>query len=172
MPRNRACRNFLTLWVFVLWLWSGGALALEAITNKPSITCAAALIIAEKCMALGKSKGAHMSIVVADQSGLPLVLLRDDQASEQFADGAKSKAWTAVNLKDSTSNLLKQVKDGKGDNQMLPYAAKSLLLMGGEPLKIGDTVVGAIGAAGSPNGLVDAAVAEHGRLIFEEMLKK
>lgn len=144
----------------------------EAVTSKPSVTLAAALTIAQKCLEFGRTKGAHMAVVVTDQSGLPLVMLRDDQASEQFVDGATSKAWTAVNLKDSTSNLLKMFEEGKEDNRMLPNVPKALFLMGGEPLKIGDTIVGAVGTAGSPSGLVDAAAAAHGRQVFEEMLKK
>lgn len=132
----------------------------------------AALRIAQEALAFGKAKGANMAIVVVDNSGLPLVTLRDDDATEQFAEGARQKAWTAVNLKDSTRTLLKQSQSNVEDDSMLPFVPNALLLMGGVPLKVGDTIVGAIGAAGSPSGFIDDETARHGAAGFSKLLKK
>jgi uncharacterized protein GlcG (DUF336 family) len=82
------------------------------------------------------------------------------------------KAWTAVNFKASTRELFETIKENKEDNTQLPYARKSLFLMGGVPLKDGDRVVGGVGVAGFASGMADDEVAQQAANAFTELLKK
>ncbi len=140
--------------------------------TRTTITMDAALTVAQEALKFGATKGANMAVAIVDDAGIPLVMLRANGATEQFVEGATQKAWTSINLKDSTRTLLDQVKAGKEDNTFLPFVPKTLVLMGGVPLRAGGAIVGAIGAAGSPSGLIDDATAQHGAEVFSEMLKK
>lgn len=144
-----------------------------ATTEKQSVTFEAALEIARLAIAEGKKKGVdHLAVTVVDQAGIPLVVLRTDTGSEQFITGATRKAWTAVNFKASTRDVLKTIKSDDGDDGQLPHARKALFLMGGVPLKVGNVVVGGVGVAGSVEGPDDDALAKHAAQAFETMLGK
>lgn len=144
----------------------------RATVEKRSITLEAALAIAQVALKAGKEKGADVAVVVVDQAGIPLVLLRADSGTEQFVTGATRKAWTAINFRASTRELFEAIKKGEEDDSQLPHAQKALFLMGGVPLKEGDTVVGGVGVAGCVSGLDDDAVAQKAAQAFAEMLKK
>jgi len=123
-------------------------------------------------MKAGKEKGNEVAVAVVDQAGILLVLLRSDYGTEQFVDGATDKAWTSVNFKASTRELFETIKGNQEDNTQLPFAKKSLFLMGGVPLKDGDAVVGAVGVAGFASGIADDEVAQQAAHAFTELLKK
>ena len=143
------------------------------VTEKQSVSFEAALAIARLAIAEGKKKGAdHLAVTVVDQAGIPLVVLRTDTGTEQFVTGATRKAWTAVNFKASTRDVLKTIKSDKGDDSQLPYARNTLFLMGGVSLKFDNMVVGGVGAAGSVEGPDDDALAQHAAQAFETMLDK
>jgi uncharacterized protein GlcG (DUF336 family) len=141
-------------------------------TEKRSVTSDAALAIAQVAMKAGKEKGNEVAVAVVDQAGILLVLLRSDYGTEQFVDGATDKAWTSVNFKASTRELFETIKGNQEDNTQLPFAKKSLFLMGGVPLKDGDAVVGAVGVAGFASGIADDEVAQQAAHAFTELLKK
>jgi uncharacterized protein GlcG (DUF336 family) len=142
------------------------------IISKESVSAETALAIAQEGLKAGQERGVEVAIVVVDQAGLPLVLLRSDNATEQFVEGATQKAWTALNLKASTKDLFDAVKSSKEDDSMLVFIPKALLLMGGVPLKDGERIVGAVGAAGSPSGLGDDAIARQAAEVFSKGSKK
>lgn len=136
-----------------------------------SISMAAALKLATDVMAFARTKNINIAVAVVDRSGLTLVALRDDLATEQFYDGAIDKAWSSVNFKDSTRNLADAYKQSKEDNQLIPFARKTLILMGGVPLRIGESIVGAVGVAGAVSGLMDDEIARYGAERYAEMVK-
>jgi uncharacterized protein GlcG (DUF336 family) len=140
--------------------------------EKRSITSEAALAIAQVALNAGKKQKTEVAVAVVDQAGILLVLLRSDYGTEQFVDGATDKAWTAVNFKASTRELFETIKENKEDNTQLPYARKSLFLMGGIPLKDGDRVVGGVGVAGFASGMADDEVAQQAAHAFTKLLKK
>ncbi|QDT81712.1 hypothetical protein Mal35_51960 [Gimesia maris] len=145
----------------------------SATTEKQSVTFEAALIIARLAIAEGKKKGVdHLAVTVVDEAGIPLVVLRTDLGTEQFITGATRKAWTAVNFKASTSDVLKTIKSDDGDDGQLPHAQKALFLMGGVPLKVGNVVVGGVGVAGSVEGPDDDSLAQLAAQAFGTMLGK
>ena len=71
--------------------------------EKRSVSYEAALRVAQEAMATAKKSNTDVAVVVVDSAGIPLVLLRADNATEQFVTGATRKAWTSANLRNSTA---------------------------------------------------------------------
>jgi uncharacterized protein GlcG (DUF336 family) len=146
--------------------------AAEPIVQKHSISMEAALAIARVALEAGAAKGSQVAVVVVDQAGIPLVLLRADHGTEQFVEGATQKAWTSVNFRASTREIFEDIQKGKEDFSQLPHVPKALFLMGGVPLKEGARVVGGLGVAGAVSGLEDDVIAREGAEAFAKLLKK
>lgn len=145
------------------------AVSASALVTNRSVSLEAALEVAQVGMRAGSERQSDVAVAVVDQAGTLLVLLRADRATEQFVDGAMQKAWTALNLRASTRDVLTSIHSGEQDNDQLPFIPKSLFLMGGVPLTVGAEVVGAVGAAGCVNGLDDDAIAQLAARAFQEM---
>jgi uncharacterized protein GlcG (DUF336 family) len=143
----------------------------RATFEKRAVSFDAALEIARAALEAGRAKNPGIAVAVVDDSGIPLVVLRTDTGTEQFVTGAIAKAWTAVNFRSSTREIFESIQSGKEDNSQLPFADKSLFLMGGAPLRDGDVVIGGIGAAGAPSGIDDDAIARAGVQAFAAIVK-
>ena len=132
------------------------ALALEAV--------AAAV---ETC---GKQGYAETAIVV-DADGVTQALLRGDWTGVHSIDSATYKAYTSATMKTDTSALTERLKT---DPTMGPGMAKLPRLLeagGGVVIKVGDEVVGAIGAAGAPGSQLDENCAKAGLAKIQDRLK-
>ncbi|MBM3686680.1 MAG: heme-binding protein [Actinobacteria bacterium] len=140
-----------------------------ALVTTTSISAEAALGVAQAGVRAGRGRNCDVAVAVVDRAGLLLVLLRTDGATEQFVEGAIQKAWTALNLRTSTREAFATIQQGHQDNSQLPFIPRSLFLMGGVPLVVGSTVVGAIGAAGCVDGLDDDAVAQEAAEEFHRL---
>jgi uncharacterized protein GlcG (DUF336 family) len=140
--------------------------------QRHSISMEAALSIARVALKAGTDRGSDVAVVVVDQAGIPLVLLRADNGTEQFVEGARQKAWTAVNFRASTRELFEDIKKGKEDFSQLPHVPGALFLMGGCPLKGGSRVVGSVGVAGAVSGEEDDVIAQQAARAFATLLKK
>lgn len=136
-----------------------------------SLSFAAAQSVAEATLEAGRVKSCAIAVAVVDAAGIALVQLRLDGGTQQFVEGALAKAWTAVNLRDSTRALVESIEKGVGDSSQLPNVEGALLLMGGLPLRAGVDIVGGIGVAGCPDGPDDDALAHRGAKAFDELLK-
>ena len=90
----------------------------------------AALAIARVALKAGMERGSDVAVVVVDQAGIPLVVLRADNGTEQFIEGATQKAWTSVNFRASTRELFEDIKRGKEDFSQLPHVPKAHFLDG------------------------------------------
>ncbi len=131
-----------------------------SVVNKVSISAEEAYRIAHIAISEAKKANTDVAVVISDQAGLPLVMLRTDNATEQFVTGATRKAWTAVNFRASTKAVLKEIKADHEDDSQLPMAEKALFLYGGVPLLMNGTVVGGVGVAGFVEGDGDNRVAQ------------
>ena len=135
-----------------------------------TLTLDSAIKIAQYALKQSHENGAtNVAIVVVDFAARPLVMLRDDNATEHPLIAAERKAWTAANYRDSTKNVLSRIKKDDGDDGELVYTEKSLFLMGGVPIMNGKKIVGAIGVAGNPSGYQDDAVASKAAAYFKEL---
>jgi uncharacterized protein GlcG (DUF336 family) len=115
------------------------------------------LVDARRVIAAGERKaseiGVPYSIAVADAGGGLVTQIRMDGAWLGSVDLAINKAWTARAFDMPTEKLAKMAQSGKplfGIDST--NHEKVVIFGGGVPLKMGDTVVGALGASG---GTVD-----------------
>jgi uncharacterized protein GlcG (DUF336 family) len=152
-------KNAKLILFIILFINSLTSYASPIISNQ-SISIEAGLKIAQKGLQTARQLKCDAAIAVVDQGGNVLVIIRDDNGTEQFVTGATRKAWTALNLKNSTKEILTTIKQGYEDNDQLPFIEKSLFLYGGVPLKLNNKMVGAVGAGGCINGEDDDKVAK------------
>jgi uncharacterized protein GlcG (DUF336 family) len=107
------------------------------------------------------SEGYAETGVVVDADGLRQAVLRGNRAGAHTLDSAFAKAYTAASFKTDTTALVARSKSVPvlANLFKLPHL---LLLGGGIVVKLGDEVIGAIGAAGAPGGDLDDGCARAG----------
>ncbi len=107
---------------------------------------------------------------VVDADGVSIAVLRGDGTGAHSLDSAHAKAYTAASFKSETLALAERAKgeDGIAPLAKLPHV---MFFGGGVPIKLGDEVIGAIGAAGAPGGKLDDACAKAGLDKIRDRLK-
>lgn len=120
----------------------------------------------DKCASQGYTETA----ILVDADGVEQAALRGDRAGAHTLDSAFSKAFTAASFKTDTTALVERSKTVPVLVNLfkLPHL---LLLGGGIVIKMGDEVVGAIGASGAPGGNLDDACANAGLDKIKDQLK-
>jgi uncharacterized protein GlcG (DUF336 family) len=127
-----------------------------------SIPAALALEAVGEAVAACAKQGYAETAVLVDADGVRQALLRGDGTGVHSLDSAFSKAYTSATLKANTLVVIERTKE---DPMMVPSINKlpnMILNGGGVVIKIGDEVIGAIGAAGAPGGELDEACAKAG----------
>jgi uncharacterized protein GlcG (DUF336 family) len=116
------------------------------------------------------SQGYAETSVLVDADGVQQAALRGDRAGAHTLDSAYDKAYTAASFKTDTTALVERSKSVPVFVNLfkLPHL---LLLGGGIAIKVGDEVVGAIGASGAPGGDLDDGCARAGLDKIKEQLK-
>jgi uncharacterized protein GlcG (DUF336 family) len=125
------------------------------------LTADLAVEAAQAAIAACKAQGYHMSVTVADRTGLPKLVLIGDGASGVSREVTRRKAYTAAVRGISTAEYTKRVEAPGGFNPGL-YDPTLTTGAGGLPIKVGDDTIGAIAAAGAPGGDRDEACAAAG----------
>ena len=126
-------------------------------------------IVTEVVSACAKQGYAETAVVVS-ADGVRQAELRGDRAGAHTLDSANDKAYTSASFKSDTGALVDRAKSTPVLVNLfkLPHL---LLLGGGVVIKIGDEVVGAVGAAGAPGGDLDEACARAGIDKVKDRLK-
>ena len=116
------------------------------------------------------SQGYAETGVLVDADGVQQAALRGDRAGAHTLDSAFYKAFTSASFKTDTTALVERSKTVPVFSNLfkLPHL---LLLGGGIVIKVGDEVVGAIGASGAPGGDLDDACARAGVDKIKDQLK-
>ncbi len=131
------------------------------------IPAALAVEAASEAVASCARQNYRETAVVLDADGQVIAVVRGDGAGIHTIDSAHDKAYTAVSFKRDTLALAERKAD-IGDLMKLPHV---LFFGGGVTIKIGDEVVGAIGASGAPGAKLDDACAHAGLAKIQERLK-
>jgi uncharacterized protein GlcG (DUF336 family) len=107
------------------------------------------------------SQGYHETAQVVDADGVVIATVRGDGAGAHSLDSALDKAYTSASFKNDTLALFERTN---GENSIAPLAKLPHVMFfgGGVPIKLGDEVIGAVGAAGAPGGKLDDACARAG----------
>ena len=132
----------------------------------PDLANQAVAAVVAKCA----SQGYAETGVLVDADGVQQAVLRGERAGAHTLDSAFAKAYTSASFKTDTAALVERSKTVP----VLPNLFKLphlLLVGGGIVIKVGNEVVGAIGAAGAPGGDLDEACARAGIDKIKDQLK-
>jgi uncharacterized protein GlcG (DUF336 family) len=116
-------------------------------------------------------QGYTETAVLVDVDGVRQAVLRGDRAGSHTLDSAFDKAYTAASFKNDTSALFERSKTTPGFANLFTQLPHLMLFGGGVVIKVGDEVVGAMGAAGAPGGNLDEACARAGVDKIRDQLK-
>jgi uncharacterized protein GlcG (DUF336 family) len=116
-------------------------------------------------------QGYNETAVLVDADGVRQAVLRGDRAGNHTLDSAFDKAYTAASFKTDTSALFERAKTAPGFANLFTQLPHLILIGGGIVIKVGDEVVGAIGAGGAPGGNLDDACARAGLEKIQAQLK-
>ena len=125
--------------------------------------------MAEGAIADCKTRGYGISAVVVDRDGQTLIAMRGDKASIHTMENARRKAYTANTFKQPTKDYAKKLQDPTSVAHQQATLPNVIAIPGGIPIKVGDDVIGAIGASGSPG--VDDECVEAGIAKVQDQLK-
>ncbi len=140
----------------------------QLITHK-DLSYDTARIMAEGTIADCKTRGYGVSAVVVDRDGQTIIAMRGDKASIHTMENARRKAYTANTFKQPTKEYAKKLQDPTSVAHQQVTLPNVIAIPGGIPIKVGDDVIGAIGASGSPG--VDDECVEAGIAKVQDQLK-
>ena len=109
-----------------------------------------ALVIAKSAVESCAAKGYAESAVVVDRDGETIVAIRGDNAAPHTLENARRKAYTAMSFRTPTSEYAKRFADNNPVVRQQVTLPNVIAIPGGLPIKVGDEVVGGVGASGSP----------------------
>jgi uncharacterized protein GlcG (DUF336 family) len=125
---------------------------------------------ASEVVAACAKQGYHETAVVLDADGTTIVALRGEGAGIHTLDSAHDKAYTSVSFKNDTLALAERAK---GEDSIAPLAKLPHVMFfgGGVVIKLGDEVIGSIGASGAPGAKLDDGCAHAGLDKIRDRLK-
>jgi len=138
--------------------------------NTHRIPAALALEAVAEVVAECARQGFPETAVLVDADGVRQAALRGDRAGAHTLDSAFEKAYTAASFKSDTSALVERAKTAP-ISPLLAKLPNTLLFGGGLVIKMGEEVVGAIGAAGAPGADLDDGCARAGLEKIRDRLK-
>jgi uncharacterized protein GlcG (DUF336 family) len=142
--------RFLGCATFAGLLAASAAPAGAALIMHKDLPLSVAKTIAEATVAACAAKTYAVSAVVVDRDGETIVEMRGDDASPHTMENARRKAYTAMSFKQPTAEYAKKLLDPASVAHQQVTLPNVIAIPGGQPIKVGNTVVGGVGASGSP----------------------
>jgi uncharacterized protein GlcG (DUF336 family) len=123
--------------------------AFAQLVERKDLSYAMALDIATGALEACKARGFAIGVVVIDRGGNVVVSLRGDNAGLHTVENARRKAYTALTFGMTTQAFLDEMKTRpvRREQTSLPSV---IAIDGGVPIKVGNDVIGGVGASGSP----------------------
>lgn len=137
---------------------------------KEAMTLQLAVALIEKVEEKAREMDMRVVIAVSDASGRPVAVHCMDGAYHGSFDVAVNKTYTSTAFQMSTKELSRLCQPGQ-DLYGLQFSndGKIMILGGGEPLMIGDTMIGALGVSGG-TASQDTELAAYGRAVLKEVI--
>ncbi len=129
----------------------------ELLTLK-ALSAPIALSIAQTAYDACLQQGYHVSVSVVGIEGQSLVALRGDGTSPHTIENSQRKAYTSRTFRVPSGEFAQRVKDNPTSGAV--HLAGVVAAQGALPIKVGDTVIGAVGVSGAPGGDKDEACAK------------
>jgi uncharacterized protein GlcG (DUF336 family) len=130
-------------------LWLTGPARAELLVHH-DLPYAVALTIAQGAVESCAAKGYPESAVVVDRAGETIVAIRGNNAAPHTMENARRKAYTAMSFKTPTTEYAKRFADNNPVVRQQVTLPNVIAIPGGLPIKVGDEVIGGVGASGSP----------------------
>jgi uncharacterized protein GlcG (DUF336 family) len=121
---------------------------------------ALAVALAQASIEACVAKGYPESAVVVNAAGETIVAIRGDGAAPHTLENARRKADTAMRFRMFTTEYAKRYADNNPVVRQQVTLPNVIAIPGGLPIRIGDEVIGGVGASGSPG--VDEPCVEAG----------
>lgn len=143
----------------------------ECKCRKHKMTLALAKSLIEKVEQKAKETGLSVVIAVSDKAGRIVAVHSMDDAYIASYDIAVNKTFTSASLKMSTAELAKLAQPGaplygiQHTNE-----GKIVIFGGGEPLKVEDKIIGALGVSGG-TAEQDSMLAAYGKEVLKEVIR-
>jgi uncharacterized protein GlcG (DUF336 family) len=128
----------------------GTAPAGAALLTHKDLSLDIAKTIAETAIAACVAKGYPVSAVVVDRDGETIVAMHGDEAGLHTMENARRKAYTATAFKQPTADYAKKLQDPTSVVHQQVTLPNVIAIPGGQPIKIGNAVIGGVGVSGSP----------------------
>ena len=138
---------------------------IKRVTNGKEITLEKARALAQKVREKAEEIGLKAVVAITNAQGRPILVEVMDDAYIVSFDVAIKKAYTSAAVKMSTAKLCNEIKV-EGSLKGLETEQSLIFLGGGEPLKVGWEVVGAIGVSGG-TAKQDADLALYAAQVFK-----
>ena len=131
----------------------------QTLTRK-DLSLEGALAIATESIATCKQNGFAVSVTVVGRNGEVLVQLRGDGTGPHNMENSFKKSYTSRTFRIASGEMEERFK--KNPQLGAVFLSNITTGRGALPIKIGDEVVGAVGASGAPGGEKDEACVKAG----------
>lgn len=145
---------------------------LSELSHERRMTLELAHKLSDEVKKKAREMGVNAVVAISNEAARPvLVECMDDSFIASF-DVALKKAYTVVALKMSTIDL-KPLANPGGSLYGIQFTNDSSIIIfgGGDPLKVGDRIIGGIGVSGGTEEQ-DTALSAYGKTVFESIIKR
>jgi len=120
-------------------------------------------------MAVCKANGYAVSVTVVGRSGEIILQVRGDNTGPHTVENSMRKAYTARTFRVPSGEIVTRLKNDP--TFALIHLNNVIANQGALPIKVGDDVIGGIGASGAPGGDKDEACVKAGIDKVADLLK-
>ena len=137
--------------------------------QQKNLSSGIALAMAETTMAVCKANGYAVSVTVVGRSGEIILQVRGDNTGPHTVENSMRKAYTARTFRVPSGEIVTRLKNDP--TFALIHLNNVIANQGALPIKVGDEVIGGIGASGAPGGDKDEACVKAGIDKVADLLK-
>jgi uncharacterized protein GlcG (DUF336 family) len=146
-------------------LASAAACALAApagaqLLSHKDLTASIAITLAQTAIETCRANGYAVSATVVGRNGEIIVQVRGDNSNPHTMENSFRKAYTARTLRSPSGVLVERLK--ADPTLAFIHLSNIIAFQGALPIKVGDDVIGAVGASGAPGGEKDEACVKAG----------
>ena len=128
--------------------------------SRKDLSATIAVAIAQASMAACEANGYRVSVTVVGRNGEVLVQIRGDGTGPHTMENSFKKAYTSRTFRIASGEMAKRFKDNPQLGAV--FLTNITTGQGALPIKLGEEIIGAVGASGAPGGDKDEACVKAG----------
>jgi uncharacterized protein GlcG (DUF336 family) len=137
--------------------------------SRRDLSASMAMTIAQATIDTCKANGFAVSVTVVGRNGEIILQVRGDNTGPHTMENSFRKAYTSRTFRIPSGNMEERIK--KDPTLSLQYLAGFTSGRGALPIKVGEDVIGGVGASGAPGGEKDEACVQVGLEKVADQLK-